>query len=248
DGGNRAPQGSGRMESTREVMASSPSHQQRRSKTLMLSTIEHRDAQEKPRLARTAAAASTAVGQKYGVQEREGPTPSSGTLPPSFTKPFQSHHHHHRHQPHHAPPLFNTSRPRATLLTSATVSEAAALQTLQAANSLATLGGSGSSLLSPHNNALQPNTFSPLRRSNGLPRKRPRTSSHPYDRHNIDFINEIPDFRLGSPAPAGVSPIRAGKGNGNTIGDGGSLWGLSGVPPTGVIDPSTSAEPLETEW
>lgn len=172
---------------------------------------------------------------------------SAGTLPPSFTKPFRSHHHHHRHQPHHAPPLFNTSRPRATLA-SAAVSEAAAPQTLQAANSLATLGGGVGSLLSPQNNALHTNIFSSVRRSNNLPRKRPRISSHPYGRPNNDFINEIPDLRLGSPAPAGVSPIRAGKRNGNTSGDGGSLWGLGGVSPTGVIDPRTSAEPLETEW
>ncbi|CAN0488831.1 unnamed protein product, partial [Ectocarpus sp. 12 AP-2014] len=216
-------------------MASSPSHEQRRSKKLMLSTIDHNDAQEKPRFARAAAAASSAAGQNY-----------AGTLPPSFTKPFRSHHHHHRHQPHHAPPLFITSRPRATLA-SATVSEAAAPQILQVANSLATLGGVGS-LLSPQNNALHANFFSSGRRSNILPRKRPRTSSHLYGRDNNDFINEIPDLLRGSPAPAHVSPIRARKRNGNMSGDGGSLWGLSGVPPTGVIDPRTSAEPLETEW
>lgn len=166
---------------------------------------------------------------------------SAGTLPPRFTEKTHRHHHYH-----HTPSLYSSSRPPTMAINSEATAPRA--RTTITTNIM----GGVSTLLSPHNNGLRSQSNTTVRASDNLiTRKRPRTSPYPYVRHGTDAPNTSctsPESRPMTPAFTNAVPGRKYIKDGTDKGSGGSLWGSTGGPPTGVADPNKNGTPLETEW
>lgn len=193
---------------------------------------------------------------------------SAGTLPPSFTQPIHSQYHlqhkskhHHRRHASSLSQVTSTSHPATTSSATSILADAAAAAAPRAllleVNPAVARSGV-STLLSPQNHGLRPHTsYTPARRRDNLASSRKRRRKSP-QQHSLKRNNSSSNSNNNNsldqwPRPDGseesflLSTNGAG-GRGHGGGGGGGLWGPTGLPPTGVVDPSTSSMPLETEW